>query len=160
MKMVRSRDLQPPQVAQKSIISTEAKAEFNPTLLARVDVNAAKSTQSVSFSKLTPAKMTTISIDDLLKKSGIKKEEGNWLQKNFLGTEWGRTRGQIRAAAASVNKSDIYQYDFKKNPDFQYDPVENTITFANSAQGAQAYLRFLRKLEDFSTFSNGDSPLV
>ncbi len=94
----------------------------------------------------------------MLKKSGIKKEEGNWLQKNFLGTEWSRTRGQIRAAAAAVNKPDMYQHDFKKNSGFEYDPIKNTVSFANSAQGAEAYLRFMRKLEDFSTFSNGTRP--
>jgi hypothetical protein len=131
-------------------LSADAHQNFGGLRLANTS-----STQALNLASTKQAQFTTFNIEDLLAQSGISKDEGNWLQKNFLGTQWTNTRAQLRASAAAVNKPDLYDHKFKENLGFRYDASRNTIAFANSAQGAQAFMRFLRKLEDFSTHSNG-----
>ena len=102
-----------------------------------------------------PKNAAVASLPKLLEAAGLKgppKNESLW-DKYFVGNEHNKVLGPLHLAAQSVNEPGLYK---RENQGFHYDPDSRSVMFADSLDGARAFLQFMNEFTRLATNSGGE----
>jgi hypothetical protein len=138
-----SGGLQPKGAAQRELQRTSAQ-----TSIATLSMKQAFDRNQI------PSGTATASLPVLAHAAGLNGPKDNSLWDKYItGNDRAHIVGFLHVAALSINKSDNPKLN---NPGFHYDPQSKSVMFADSKDGAGAFVQFMNEFTRLATNERGE----